>query len=138
MKRIKSLDSGEKVPNDILTHILKVASKCITYSVCACNEDAVYIGTNESADIETLVDDFVTFYVAGEASLSVCFCVFHSFRIFNIQVRRPLQTHCPLLSYWFTSILRYWRDCWQRLMRCWGAGPLSRLRTWRNSSTLSR
>eukprot|EP00731_Ephydatia_muelleri_P008176 Em0004g514a len=67
VKRIKSLDSGEKVPNDILTHILKVAS------------------TNESADIETLVDDFVTFYVAGEASLSVCFCVFHVFRIFNIQ-----------------------------------------------------
>ncbi|KAL5496578.1 hypothetical protein EMCRGX_G012887 [Ephydatia muelleri] len=48
VKRIKALDSGEEVPNDILTHILKVAS------------------ANESADIETLVDDFVTFYVAGQ------------------------------------------------------------------------
>ncbi|KAL5496599.1 hypothetical protein EMCRGX_G012912 [Ephydatia muelleri] len=48
VKRIKALDSGEEVPNDILTHILKVAS------------------ANESADIEALVDDFVTFYVAGQ------------------------------------------------------------------------
>eukprot|EP00731_Ephydatia_muelleri_P008181 Em0004g519a len=46
--RIKALDNGEEVPNDILTCILKVAS------------------ADETAHIETLVDDFLTFYVAGQ------------------------------------------------------------------------
>eukprot|EP00731_Ephydatia_muelleri_P008733 Em0004g1071a len=45
-KRIRALDNGEDVPDDILTSILKVASN------------------DAAADIETLVDDFVTFYIA--------------------------------------------------------------------------
>lgn len=46
--RIQMVETGEQVPNDILTHILQMAS------------------TKESVDIEELVDDFVTFYVAGQ------------------------------------------------------------------------
>ena len=44
VKRIKALDNGEEVPNDILTHILKVASKWLhayLWYMC-CNADAVY------------------------------------------------------------------------------------------------
>ncbi|KAL5497028.1 hypothetical protein EMCRGX_G013421 [Ephydatia muelleri] len=47
-KRIRAFDNGEDLPDDILTSILKVASN------------------DAAADIETLVDDFVTFYIAGQ------------------------------------------------------------------------
>ncbi|XP_064405688.1 cholesterol 24-hydroxylase-like isoform X2 [Halichondria panicea] len=48
MKRIRAVEAGEQIPRDILSSILQVAS------------------TKESVDIEDLVDDFVTFYVAGQ------------------------------------------------------------------------
>ncbi|KAL5489563.1 hypothetical protein EMCRGX_G018672 [Ephydatia muelleri] len=47
-KRIKAVTSGEEVPNDILTQILQSS-----------------VG-DKSVDMETLVDDFVTFFVAGQ------------------------------------------------------------------------
>ncbi|KAL5471218.1 hypothetical protein EMCRGX_G029311 [Ephydatia muelleri] len=47
-KRIKAVATGGEVPNDILTQILQISC------------------TNTSVDMETLVDDFVTFYVAGQ------------------------------------------------------------------------
>ena len=48
MKRYKAIENEEEVPNDILTQIIRVAT----------NERRV--------DLEDLVDDFATFYVAGE------------------------------------------------------------------------
>ncbi|XP_064405692.1 cholesterol 24-hydroxylase-like [Halichondria panicea] len=48
MKRIRAVEAGEQIPRDILSSILQVAS------------------TKESVDIEDLVDDFVTFYIAGQ------------------------------------------------------------------------
>ncbi|KAL5471204.1 hypothetical protein EMCRGX_G029293 [Ephydatia muelleri] len=47
-KRIKAVTTGGEVPNDILTQILQISC------------------TDTSVDMETLVDDFVTFYVAGQ------------------------------------------------------------------------
>eukprot|EP00731_Ephydatia_muelleri_P028804 Em0020g448a len=47
-KRIKAVTSGEEVPNDILTQILQISI------------------ADKSIDMETLVDDFVTFYIAGQ------------------------------------------------------------------------
>eukprot|EP00731_Ephydatia_muelleri_P020161 Em0012g986a len=47
-KRIKAVTSGEEVPNDILTQILQSS-----------------VGV-KSVDMETLVDDFITFFVAGQ------------------------------------------------------------------------
>ena len=119
LKRIKALESGGEVPNDILSCILRVASRwlhlclhppvihaclcmcgacmcgvcmcvcgvCVCgVCVCACGVcGGVCVwcvcvcmvmcdlpsGSDETADIETLVDDFVTFYVAGEGITSV-------------------------------------------------------------------
>ena len=50
LRRFKAITNEEEVPNDILTQIIKIAS------------------SDKSIDIEDLVDDFVTFYVAGEIS----------------------------------------------------------------------
>ncbi|KAL5463995.1 hypothetical protein EMCRGX_G032950 [Ephydatia muelleri] len=47
-KRIKALNDGKDVPHDILSYIIKAATSDVT------------------ADIESLVDDFVTFYIAGQ------------------------------------------------------------------------
>eukprot|EP00731_Ephydatia_muelleri_P028733 Em0020g377a len=47
-KRIKAVTSGEEVPNDILTQILQISI------------------ANKTVDMETLVDDFVTLYIAGQ------------------------------------------------------------------------
>ncbi|KAL5473738.1 hypothetical protein EMCRGX_G028273 [Ephydatia muelleri] len=47
-KRIKAVTSGEEVPNDILTQTLQTSI------------------ADKSVDMETLVDDFVTFYIAGQ------------------------------------------------------------------------
>ena len=51
LRRFKAITNEEEVPNDILTQIIKTAS------------------TDKSIDIEDLVDDFATFYVAGEISM---------------------------------------------------------------------
>lgn len=48
VQRYKAISNDEEVPNDILTQILRVAS----------GEKAV--------DFEVLVDDFVSFYIAGK------------------------------------------------------------------------
>ena len=47
-RRFKAIANKEEVPNDILTQIVRVAS------------------ADKSIDIEDLVDDFASFYVAGE------------------------------------------------------------------------
>ena len=41
------------------------------WCVCMCVCD-LPSGSDETADIETLVDDFVTFFVAGEAMSTLC------------------------------------------------------------------
>ena len=47
LRRFKAIANEEEVPNDILTQIIKAAS------------------SDKSIDIEDLVDDFATFYIAG-------------------------------------------------------------------------
>eukprot|EP00731_Ephydatia_muelleri_P008075 Em0004g413a len=51
LKRMKVLDDGGEVPNDILTFILKSAT------------------TDSAVDIETLLDDFAIFYLAGQETV---------------------------------------------------------------------
>ena len=46
-QRLKAISNEEEVPNDILTQIIRVAR------------------SDASIDIEDLVDDFATFYIAG-------------------------------------------------------------------------
>lgn len=76
-KRIKALNDGKDVPHDILSYIIKAASKhlywqCISNWICI----ICLIASDVTADIESLVDDFVTFYIAGEmVLLFVCTCV---------------------------------------------------------------
>ena len=48
--RFKAIANKEEVPNDILTQIVRMASSD------ACR----------GIDLEDLVDDFITFYIAGE------------------------------------------------------------------------
>ena len=48
--RFKAIANKEEVPNDILTQIVRMASSD------ACR----------GVDLEDLVDDFITFYIAGE------------------------------------------------------------------------
>ncbi len=68
MKRISAIEAGEQIPRDILSSILQVACEYIytfyvyTYVLLLMN---LSTATKESVDIEELVDDFVTFYVAG-------------------------------------------------------------------------
>ena len=50
VQRFKAIADKEEVPNDILTQIVRVASS-----------DA-----GRGVDMEDLVDDFVSFYIAGE------------------------------------------------------------------------
>ena len=50
VRRIKAIDNNEEVPNDILTQIIRVAS------------------SDKEVDLEDLVDDFATFYVAGNVA----------------------------------------------------------------------
>ena len=56
--------SGEEVPNDILSQILQTNSGCGYLSVHR-PIISIIIVAEKSVDMETLVDDFVTFYVAG-------------------------------------------------------------------------
>lgn len=50
LQRFKAITNEEEVPNDIMTQIVKAAS------------------SDKSIDIEELVDDFATFYIAGKIS----------------------------------------------------------------------
>ena len=54
-QRFKAIANREEVPNDILTQIVRVAS----------SDRGVYL--------EDLVDDFVTFYIAGEYNSLRCY-----------------------------------------------------------------
>ena len=47
VRRFKAISNEEEVPNDILTQIVRVAS------------------ADKSVNLDDLVDDFATFYVAG-------------------------------------------------------------------------
>ncbi len=82
-KRIELVESGAEVPNDILTHILQVACKYLTIeymlssninqniyeTITSINtlytNHIIYTATQTTVDIEELVDDFVTYYIAG-------------------------------------------------------------------------
>ncbi len=67
MKRIKAVEAGEQIPRDILSSILQVACQCIHLLCIYCTllPSNLSTATKESVNIEDLVDDFITFYVAG-------------------------------------------------------------------------
>ena len=65
-KRIKAVTSGEELPNDILTQMLQPCSE-----YCCRNHTHISLFffhpvAEGGVDMETLVDDFVTFFIAGE------------------------------------------------------------------------
>ena len=65
-KRINAVTSGEEVPNDILTQMLKSFRESnnpkLHLHVYA---TSIHVVTEKNVDMESLMDDFVTFYVAG-------------------------------------------------------------------------
>ena len=71
------MTSGEEVPNDILTQILQTSSGCsIQRSPMDINSYLSPVA-DRNIDMEILVDDFVTFYEAGERVSAVdlsCSC----------------------------------------------------------------
>ncbi len=66
-KRIEMVESGAEVPNDILTHILQVACELKNHYTIVVQPLLYYpyTATQSTVDIEELVDDFVTYYIAG-------------------------------------------------------------------------
>lgn len=75
-KRIRAIENGEDVPDDILSHILQITGKlndvilvcqCLNAcSLCSCSLQLFLpIVKEENVDIEDLIDDFATFYIAG-------------------------------------------------------------------------
>ena len=68
--RIALLEKGEILPNDILSHILQIASKLLHTSDQSVRNVMWWVwmvlGKEETSDIETLVDDFVVFFIAGK------------------------------------------------------------------------
>ena len=65
-KRIKVVNNGEEAPNDILTQIIQSCGRCDHICQHAlCTWLYLYSATDKSVDMETLVDNFVTFYIAG-------------------------------------------------------------------------
>ena len=70
-KRINDIENGEKVHNDILTHILKIRSRSTSFWCLQLLIEVgffAYVAKEEAVDIEVLVDDFVTFYVTGRGN----------------------------------------------------------------------
>lgn len=78
VKRIQSLKNGDHVPEDLLSHLLKTHGNSL-YDILNFNDKAVNIFSKEKEefDIEDLVDDFATFFVAGQETtantLAFCF-----------------------------------------------------------------
>ena len=68
--RIALLERGDILPNDILSHILQIASKLLhTSDQSVCNVTWwvwLVLGKEETSDIEILVDDFMVFFIAGK------------------------------------------------------------------------
>lgn len=54
LRRFKAVANNEEVPNDILTQIIRIATS-----------------SNNSVAVEDLVDDFVTFFIAGKCYKSL-------------------------------------------------------------------
>ena len=75
-QRFKAITNKEEVPNDILTQIVRVASS----------------DSCRGVDLEDLVDDFVTFYVAGE---STCTCTLN----FTVMHRASASAHSRVSTY---------------------------------------
>ena len=72
-KRINAIESGEQVPNDILTHIVKITSGLLPVHMSNMKViftmalfQTIFLATTGDIDVEDLVDDFTTFYVAGK------------------------------------------------------------------------
>ena len=79
-ERMAAVKNGEDVPNDILSTILKIGSKNCIYNIhifmyAALNIFVVIEPVNEQDfTVEDLVDDFVGFYGAGQATTANLLC----------------------------------------------------------------
>ena len=83
------MENGEELPKDILSHILSLARESpaqsahavnIQNSICSLGDlfhgiFILYAETNETADMELLVDDFVTFFIAGAKYFLLYVCI---------------------------------------------------------------
>ena len=63
-KRINAVTSGEEVPNDILTQMLKSCRES-NNPIPHLYATSIHVVADMNVGMESLVDDFVTFYVAG-------------------------------------------------------------------------
>ena len=66
--RLTALENKQEIPHDILTLILQTVRECSAQYlnlVVGQNYLVIISDTNKTLDIEELVDEFVTFYLAG-------------------------------------------------------------------------
>ncbi len=98
MKRIRAVEAGEQIPRDILSSILQVACEYSKLMLILTDHFVLFhIATKESVDIEDLVDDFVTFYVAGNRLYTKCVCsIAACMHALYTQGKRLLETCCLL------------------------------------------
>lgn len=67
MKRISSIERGETIPHDILSCILKTTRKLAYIGININSVSILYtVEADHTTDIEQLVDDFMTFFIAGK------------------------------------------------------------------------
>ena len=67
----KRINAIENDTNDILTHNLKIRSRSTCFQCLQLLIEVVffaYVAKEEAVDIEVLVDDFITFYVADRGN----------------------------------------------------------------------
>ena len=71
LERIEVIKRGESFPNDLLTHMLEFASmaeipspESVFNSIIAKLQYS-FLGLHQDVDLEDLIDDFTTFYTAG-------------------------------------------------------------------------
>lgn len=67
LERIETIERRESIPNDLLTHMLEFAS--MPEYVCYNNNNSSFsLGLHQDIDLEDLIDDFTTFYTAGNST----------------------------------------------------------------------
>lgn len=69
-KRLKAIEKGKDVPDDILTRILKRTCKSVQYLHCL-NNHSTNVAPERIADIETLTDYFVNIHHGGTVICNV-------------------------------------------------------------------